>query len=409
MGDVIVAGATEIGQAASNRQAAWVILGDTHFRTGDFHRRGKTAVKVEKVHIRHRHVRHREGFTGHRRHRRRAMEVFAITEKPVIMGVGAAVEIDPAFLGDAQGTRFGDRGQNDGGGLVDKGVGIHELGVGEADIRIVGANGGDITGREAVAPIGQRIASGNSGETREQGAHGLAVLGDGPAAGAADGVFDHRIGENRTAHAVAFLAIAPAALLNTPGLKVAAQVLVPVQLYFRALRRLLRRQSLAAGDQRRLDLAAGHHLRQTIDAPLRHVSASVSIDQAVGGHRAQAPGQRFRRVGDPPERAGEAPTGVAKGADHNHRVEGRQQGRADPGVGGGVTRGVRGQVDGRAGNRRIRFPLCHLAGPHQNRYPRFIHDLLSSRALFALILAGPRRQMQVTLATALDGRPRLRV
>ena len=75
---------------------------------------------------------------------------------------------------------------------------------------------------------------------------------------------------------------------------------------------------------------------------------------------------------------------------------------------GGVTRGVRSQVNRRTGNRRIRFALSHLAGPHQNRYPRFIHDLLSSRALFALILAGPRRQMQVTLATALDGRPRLR-
>jgi aspartate oxidase len=57
------------------------------------------------------------------------------------------------------------------------------------------------------------------------------------------------------------------------------------------LRGLLRGKRFTTRDQSRINLAARDHVAQTIDAPLRHVSARVSVDQPSRIRRTKSGGQ----------------------------------------------------------------------------------------------------------------------
>src|SRR5690606_21548247 len=92
------------------------------------------------------------------------------------------------------------------------------------------------------------------------------------------------------------LDVVPTARLDAPELRLAARVLIPVELQTTPFRRLLRRQRFAAGDERRADLAARDHLEQPVDAPLRHVAARPGVDQAPRRIRPEARRQRLRRI-----------------------------------------------------------------------------------------------------------------
>ena len=87
----------------------------------------------------------------------------AIAHVPMIVRVGAAMEINPLVFGNAQRFGFGDGRQHDGRGLVDERIGVHELGVGEANVGIVGADGRDLIGAVAGAAVGERSSRGVRG------------------------------------------------------------------------------------------------------------------------------------------------------------------------------------------------------------------------------------------------------
>ena len=52
--------------------------------------------------------------------------------------------------------------------MIDEGIGVHQLGIGKANIRVIWAHGGDLFRGEAIAAVRQRIFGGDGGEAGEQ-------------------------------------------------------------------------------------------------------------------------------------------------------------------------------------------------------------------------------------------------
>ena len=107
MGDVVIAGATEIRQAAGDSQAARIIQGQTQFLAGQLHRGWEAAVDVEGADIFQAAVRHGQGFLAGHPHGGGGIIILTVGNEPVIVGVRAAVQIDPVVLWDTQGLRLG--------------------------------------------------------------------------------------------------------------------------------------------------------------------------------------------------------------------------------------------------------------------------------------------------------------
>ena len=71
------------------------------------------------------------------------IQVVAVAHVPVVVRVGAPVEVHPLRLGDPQGPSPADGGEHDGGRLVDERVRVHEPGVREADVGVPRTGGRD--------------------------------------------------------------------------------------------------------------------------------------------------------------------------------------------------------------------------------------------------------------------------
>ena len=114
----------------------------------------------------------------------------------------------------------------------------------------------------ALAPRRKRIGRRDCGEARKQFAHGAHVRWDVALLRAAKSVLDQGIHDDRRAHAVRVLVIAPAAFLFADQFRLAAGILVPDALDAGPLRPVLRAQRLAADDERRTHLAGARSARE---------------------------------------------------------------------------------------------------------------------------------------------------
>src|SRR5690606_14271926 len=148
------------------------------------------------------------------------------------------MQVHPAMLWYRELACLRDRGQDDRRRLVDEGVGVHQLCVGEPDIRVLLADGRDLLGRKALAAICLRVLRRDGGEAGEQPPHCRLVLLDGSAARTADAVLEQRVSEDRAGHTVPVLDVVPTARLDAPELRLAARVLIPVELQTTPFRRL---------------------------------------------------------------------------------------------------------------------------------------------------------------------------
>ena len=110
--DVVVAGAAEIREPTGDGEPAGIIERNAHLGTGDFDGRRKATVEVDVGDVGERHLRHLEGLARNRPHGRRCVVVVTVRDVPVIVRIGAAVQIDPFLLGNAERLGFGDRRQH---------------------------------------------------------------------------------------------------------------------------------------------------------------------------------------------------------------------------------------------------------------------------------------------------------
>src|SRR3990167_854440 len=343
------------------------------------------------------------------------MEVAPLADKPMVVRIGAAMQVDPAVFRDAQLPGARHAGEDQRRALVDVGVGAHQPGVGVGDEGVAGARCGDLLGAVTRAPVGQWVGRGHRREACQQRADGLLMLGQATAQMPTDGVLEHRVHRDRRARTVQVFHLRPAASGHAPGLEAAAGGFRPVQRDVGALGGLLRGQRLGAHHQRRADLATRHRLTQPVDAPLRHVAAGVGVDQLARAG-AQAMGQRARRVGIAPERAGKARRGVGEQPDHRDAVQRLQQPCAGAAVVGGQPRGLGHQVQRRQRGARIALTLGDLAAADQDggalvadRAAGAAHAQrpVQRGARFSMKARGPslKSSLAITTACALADRP----
>ena len=218
MRDVVVAGAAEVGQPARYGQTARVVLRDAHLRARDLHGGGKAAVEIELVDAADAGPSHCQRLPGDDAHGGRGMKVVPVGDVPVIVRVGAAVQVDPSIPGNAELTRLADRRQDDRRGLVDEGVRVHQLGVGKTDVGVVRADGGNLLGAETLPAVCQGVGLGHAGKVREQLADGGQMLRHRTLQVAANAVLEQRISVDRARHAVAIFQRAPAPGGDAPRL-----------------------------------------------------------------------------------------------------------------------------------------------------------------------------------------------
>ena len=220
------------------------------------------------------------------------------------------MQVHPLGLGNPEFAGIGDAGQDHGGGLVNEGIGIHQLGVGKSDVRVRIADLRDLFGTKTGTSVSQRVFSRHLGKAREQIAHGTEVLFDGAAVVLADALFKQRIREDGTSHPMAVLDVVPTARGNPPLFRLRIAVLIPVQREIRPLCRFLGSQRFATRNERAGGLSARHHLKQAVDAPLRHVAARMGVDEARRRRHPESTCKRSRWIGVTTKRTGETPACV---------------------------------------------------------------------------------------------------
>ena len=182
----------------------------------------------------------------------------------------------------------------------------------------------------------------------------------------ANAVLEKWIGKNGARHAMALFHVAPAALGHAPDfVRLTARIFRPVECELGALRGLLRGKRLATRDQRRLAVAAHDHLEEPVHAPLRHVTARMRVDEALGGSGTKAVRQRARRIVVSSERRGEAPARIGERADHHDRIERSQQCRTRTRILGSAARGIGRQIHGRVRPCRVLLALGDLPATDQ--------------------------------------------
>ena len=126
-----------------------------------------------------------------------AVQLGALGDEPVVVGVGSGKGKDPALLGHPGGAG-GRRGAHDEGGpLVDLHVGRAELGVRERHHPVAGPRRDDLVGRPGGADPGVRVAGGHRAEAGPQRADAGTVLLQRPAVGGTQRVLEERVGVHR--------------------------------------------------------------------------------------------------------------------------------------------------------------------------------------------------------------------
>src|SRR5579864_1003365 len=108
MGHIIIPGPAEVRQTAGYRQASRVIFCQTDLDAPDLDCRWEAAVKIEEAHIVQALARHGEGLAHTEAYCRGEMELSSLRDVPVIVGIGAAMEIYPLCLRDSQPASFPD-------------------------------------------------------------------------------------------------------------------------------------------------------------------------------------------------------------------------------------------------------------------------------------------------------------
>ena len=125
---------------------------------------------------------------------------------------------------------------------------------------------------------------------------------------------------DRRAQLVARFLVAETEALVADPRRLAAGILVPVDLLSGAPGVLGAAQKLGAADQCQLGLAVGDFLGEAVHQVLGHVAAGVGVEQ-LPWRGAQAVGDAFGRIARTAERRGEARTDVAEELEDGQRVE----------------------------------------------------------------------------------------
>ncbi len=364
---VVVARAAEEGQPAGDGEAARIVLGQADLLAADLHGRGKAAVQVDHVDLLGRLAGHGQRLGSGGPDGRRRMQVSAFADVPMVVPVGAAVQEHPTLARDAQLARSRHAGHHHRCRLVDEGVGIHQPRVRVADPAVALVDRHQLRRAVALAPRGQRVVTRHRGKARHQRADGLLVRVDRAPARAAQCVLEQRVHDDRRAHAVQVLVVAPATPRVADQLRRAARLLGPqARRGTGALQAVLRTQRLAAAQQRGAQPAAGDLFGEQVQQVLRHVAAAVAVD-VPSGVQAQPARDAARRIRRRTELRREARRGVGKAADHRHRVDGGvDAGRA--GVLQCRPRGLRDQFVRRTPGFGRRLQIGDIAAADEHRH-----------------------------------------
>ena len=265
----------------------------------------------------------------------------------MIVRVRAAVQVDPFRFGDAHLAGRADRGDHQRGGLIDEGVGVHVARIRKADPAVLFVDPGQLPGRQAVAPGGQRIGRGHRAEAGQQSAHRLHVLRNRACARGPDRVLEQRIEGDRRAQLVQVFMVVPAAPRIADQFGFAAGIFLPRYRQARPLDAVLRAQCFAADQQRRPHLAAGDRFGELVDQVLRHVAAVPRV-QVPARLDPQARRHAARRVARGAESIGKAMRGVGEQPDHRHGIDRLGDLGRGAGIGQRQAAGLCDQVERRA-------------------------------------------------------------
>ncbi len=191
------------------------------------------------------------------------MEVDAVADEPLVIGVAAAPEVDPAVLRDAQLA----------GGLGD---------------------GGDLLGGQGLLEPGVRIVGGDGGESLAEVAQAPAVLLDAEAQVGTEGILEQGVdaaGHDGAVAGLRFVGAVARIAHHLPGHPppLPGQ---PEPLLAGAGHRV---QHFGAAEEGQAGLAAGDALRSAVDDALRGIAAHRGVD-AVGRAGAQPFRQQTGRV-----------------------------------------------------------------------------------------------------------------
>ena len=182
MGPVVVARASGEGQAPGHRQGTVrVVIGQPELGGGDLHRRGEARIEVDMADLVDGGAGQSKGCSPGQPDCRGRVEVGAVGEEPVVLGIGASQREDPAVTGHTGGLRRSGRTQDDGCPLVDLEVRRQQLGVGIADHPVGLGDRRQLLSCHRLAQPGVGIGGCHLGKAGPEPADVGLVLGQGPA------------------------------------------------------------------------------------------------------------------------------------------------------------------------------------------------------------------------------------
>ncbi|MYB38407.1 MAG: SDR family NAD(P)-dependent oxidoreductase [Gammaproteobacteria bacterium] len=213
------------------------------------------------------------------------------------------MRIDPAFLANAERLRLRHAAHDERRTHVDHHVGVHVLGVGEADLAIAGRGGADLLGGHVLAHPGVGVVLRHVVEARPQAGYPLDVFAQGFAARVANGVVVHRIDLNGLADALGHFELVMLGLLRCADDEVVGARRLRLRKLPPGLACLVRTVAvLGAGDEHEVRATGENVVRSAIHDGLILVAPDQGADR-FRPHRTDAFGDGPRRIfvaPDPP-------------------------------------------------------------------------------------------------------------